>query len=301
MTINESVIDFKRYLKRRNYSPHTIKNYLHVVKHFLMWIDVPVEEVGKEQVITYIEQQLGRKIAAKTINCQLVGIRQFYRYLREEESLEIKAPVPRGHSLRLPKPLPRYLHDEEVGLFLKVVTKKRDLAIFLVMLRCGLRVDEVAKLTLDAIYYRRSRILISNGKGGKGRVVYFSNDAAEALADYLDIRLVAKERKIFLVEKGPCKGQPISVRGIQKRIEYYSKISGISVSCHQLRHTMATQLLNADADLVTLQDLLGHTLIKTTQIYAKVSNRKVQRDYHKAMDVILQSNKGKAGGMDETQ
>jgi len=91
------------------------------------------------------------------------------------------------------------------------------------------------------------------------------------------------------------------VRGIQKRIEYYSKMSGISVSCHQLRHTMATQLLNADADLVTLQDLLGHTLIKTTQIYAKVSNRKVQRDYHKAMDVILQSNKGKAGGMDETQ
>jgi len=266
-----------------------------------MWINVPVEDVGKEQVILYIEQQLERKIAAKTINCQLVGIRQFYRYFREEESLEIKAPVPRGHSLRLPKPLPRYLHDEEVDLFLKVIKKKRDFAIFKLMLRCGLRVDEVANLTLDAIDYKRSRIIVSNGKGGKGRVVYFSNDAAEALADYLDIRLSTKQRKVFLVEKGLCKGQPISVRGIQKRIEHYSKMSGISVSCHQLRHTMATQLLNADADLVTLQDLLGHTLIKTTQIYAKVSNRKVQRDYHKAMDAILQGNKIKAGSMGETQ
>lgn len=301
MTINESVIDFKRYLKRRNYSLHTIKNYLHVVQHFLMWIDVPVEEVGKEQVIGYIEQQLERKIAAKTINCQLVGIRQFYRYLRDEECLEIKAPVPRGYSLRLPKPLPRYLHDDEVDRFLKAISKKRDLAIFTLMLRCGLRVHEVASLPLDAIDYRRSRILVADGKGGKDRVVYFSNDAAEALADYLDVRPSTKERKVFLVEKGSCLGHPISVRGIQKRIEYYSKRTGISVSCHQLRHTMATQLLNADADLVTLQDLLGHTMIKTTQIYAKVSNRKVQRDYHKAMDAILQSNQEKAGIRDQSQ
>jgi site-specific recombinase XerD len=274
-------------LKRRNYSPHTIKNYLHVAQHFLMWINVPVEEVGKAQVAGYIEQQLARKIAAKTINCQLVGIRQFYRYLREEEGLEITAPVPRGYSLRLPKPLPKYLHDEAVDRFLKAISKKRDFAIFKLMLRCGLRVQEVANLTLDVIDYRHSKILIVAGKGGKDRMVYFSNDTADALADYLDIRPATKERRIFLVEKGSCKGQPISVRGIQKRIEYYSRTSRVPVSCHQLRHTMATQLLNADADLVTLQDLLGHTMIKTTQIYAKVSNRKVQRDYHKAMYIIL--------------
>jgi len=71
-------------------------------------------------------------------------------------------------------------------------------------------------------------------------------------------------------------------------MEYYARKTGLDVSCHQLRHTMATQLLNADADLVTIQDLLGHTRIKTTQRYAKISNVKVQRDYYKAMEVVLQ-------------
>ena len=88
--------------------------------------------------------------------------------------------------------------------------------------------------------------------------------------------------------KGPMKDKPISVRGIQKRMEHYAQKSGIEVSCHHLRHTMATQLLNADADLVTIQDLLGDSRITTTQSYCRVSNLKVQRDYYKAMEVVLQ-------------
>jgi site-specific recombinase XerD len=91
-----------------------------------------------------------------------------------------------------------------------------------------------------------------------------------------------------LVEKGPYRGKPISVRGIQKRMEYYARKAGVKISCHQLRHTMATQLLNAEADLVTIQDLLGHTRMKTTQRYCKVSNVKVQRDYYKAMQKVMQ-------------
>ena len=83
-------------------------------------------------------------------------------------------------------------------------------------------------------------------------------------------------------------GAPLSVRGIQKRIEYYARKSGLDVSCHRLRHTMATQLLNADADLATIQDLLGHEQITTTQRYCQVANIKVQRDYYKAMEVVLQ-------------
>ena len=84
------------------------------------------------------------------------------------------------------------------------------------------------------------------------------------------------------------RGKPLSVRGIQKRIEYYARKSGLDVSCHRLRHTMATQLLNADADLATIQDLLGHGQITTTQRYCRVANLKVQRDYYKAMEVVLQ-------------
>jgi len=114
-----------------------------------------------------------------------------------------------------------------------------------------------------------------------------SEDARAALMVYLDKRS-SKAKGLFLVQKGPMRGRPLSVRAIQKRIEYYARKSSLEVSCHWLRHTMATQLLNADADLVTIQDLLGHGQITTTQRYCRVANIKVQRDYYKAMEVVLQ-------------
>jgi len=190
--------------------------------------------------------------------------------------------------LREPHPLPRYLHDNELQLFLESVPSTRDLAMFMLMLRCGLRVQEVINLTLDVIDYRRSRIQIKSGKGGKDRIVYISNDAAIALAKYLRKRPRTGEKQIFLAEKGRCKGKPISVRAVQKRIEHYAREIGVSVTCHRLRHTMATQLLNADADIVSIQEMLGHTRIKTTQRYSKLLNLKVQRDYFKAMEVVME-------------
>ena len=120
------------------------------------------------------------------------------------------------------------------------------------------------------------------------RVVYLSEDALRALETYMQKRKWSKGKKVFLVQKGPLKGKPISVRGIQKRIEHYAAKAEIAASCHQLQHTMATQLLNADADLVTIQDLLGHSRITTTQCYCRVSNLKVQRDYYKAIKVVMQ-------------
>ena len=107
------------------------------------------------------------------------------------------------------------------------------------------------------------------------------------VAAYIKQRLSLRVKKIFLVQKGTHKGKPLSVRGIQKRMEYYAKKAGLPISCHQLRHAIATQLLNADADLVSIQDLLGHTRIKTTQRYCRVSNLKVQRDYFKAMKEVI--------------
>jgi len=104
----------------------------------------------------------------------------------------------------------------------------------------------------------------------------------------LKARPASRARKIFLSEKGESKGQPISIRGIQRRMERYARKAKIKLSCHHLRHTMATQMLNADTDLSTIQDLLGHSSVKTTQRYCRISNLKVQRDYFKAMEVIMQ-------------
>jgi site-specific recombinase XerD len=253
----------------------------------VVWVAIPIDEVNSEDIKRYIDILLDKRLTAQTINAHLIALRRFYGYLIDEVTSRISNPVSRGMSLRVPNPLPQHLQDPEVTRFFKAVTKPRDTAIFMIMLRCGLRVEEVAGLTLRDIDYSRSQIMVRCGKGNKDRVVYISNDAASALAKYLRKRPVTLEKGIFLVEKGVYRGKPISVRGIQKRVEYYSKKSGIKVSCHQLRHTMATQLLNADADIVTIQDLLGHSRIKTTQRYCRLSNNKAQRDYYKAMDNIM--------------
>jgi site-specific recombinase XerD len=178
------------------------------------------------------------------------------------------------------------LKDSDVERFLAVITDRRDKAMFMVMLRCGLRVEEVSRLTMNALELKRNRLFVAHGKGDRDRVVYISKDARSALDAYIAIR--PKAKGLFLVEKGPRTGTPISVRGIQKRIEYYARISGVGVSCHSLRHTFATELLNADADISTIQDLLGHTHITTTQRYCRVSNLKVQRDYYKAIERVLE-------------
>jgi site-specific recombinase XerD len=280
------LIGYRRSLKRKNYSNHTIKNYLNILQHFTGWVPVSLTEVTRREIGAYVDHLWRKRRKPKTITCHLQTIRLFFDYLIHEEGMDLVNPVTRV-SIRLPKPLPRHLKDDQVNRLLTVITDLRDRAMFLLMLRCGLRVEEVAKLTLDAIEYPRRRLLVLNGKGGKDRVVYLSADVLSALEVYLKNRS-SKAKGLFLVQKGPETGKPISVRGIQKRMEYYARQSQVKVSCHQLRHTMATQLLNADAGLATIQDLLGHSQITTTQRYCRVSNLKVQRDYYQAIQVVME-------------
>ena len=288
MDIIDSIINFRRFLKRRNCAKGTVKNYMNSLKNFAIWIDRPIEEVVNQDILAYIDYLLDKRLRPKTINNNLDSIRGFYNYLQNEEKAVNSNPVKKGYCLRLGRPLPKHLRDEQAQKLFKLIKTPRDQAIFMLMLRCGLRVEEVANLTLDAIDLKRGQILIFKGKGAKGRVVYFSKDTYDALVGYMKIRRPLRTQGLFLVEKGTYKGKEISVRGIQKRIEYYSKKSGVKVSCHHLRHTMATQLLNAGADLEIIQDLLGHSKITTTQRYCKVSNLRVQRDYYKAMENVLQ-------------
>jgi site-specific recombinase XerD len=287
----ETIERYRRSLKRKNFSAHTVKNYVHRMHMFALWLRVPLEKTTRREIGAYVDHLLEKKLSPKTITCHLQTIRLFFDYLVDEEGMALENPV-RKISIRLPKPLPRHLKDGEVEKFLSVVKDPRDRAMFLLMLRCGLRVEEVARLTAGAVDYRKRQVFVFNGKGAKGRVVYLSDDARLALEAYLQKRS-SKKKEMFLVQKGPLTGAPISVRGIQQRIEHYARKSGLPVSCHRLRHTFATQLLNADADLATIQDLLGHEHITTTQRYCRVANLKVQRDYYKAMETVLQRTQAK--------
>ena len=287
MQMTNVIVNFRRYLKRRNYSQHSVKYYLNIIRQYVLWLNIPLEQATAEKIDDYIDYLHNKRLQPASINLYLAIIRVFYNYLRYNEKIKLLNPIRNTRRLRVPKPLPRCLRDQEVDQFFNMIKNKRDFAMFKLMLRCGLRVEEVSNLTLGAIDLKRRRIIIYNGKGSKDRVVYISDDAREALITYLKLRSHYRVKKVFLVEKGNFKGQPISVRGIQKRIEYYSKKTGIKVSCHRLRHTMATQLLNAEAEVETIQDLLGHNWITTTQRYCKVSNLKVQKDYFKAMSNVL--------------
>lgn len=293
MAMTDAIVRYRRFLKRRNVSPNTIKNYLSSLKHFVVWIDVRLEAVSRRKIMAYVDHLLGKRLRPKTINCYLNSICQFYHYLSEEEGLPMVNPVRKASIMKLPRSLPRHLKEEQLGLFFKEVKGYRDQAVFTLMLRCGLRVEEVAHLSLGNIDRNRRTLLIQDAKGAKDRMVYLSQDALRALAEYLRVRRPGpKVKRVFLVEKGPLTGQPLSIRGIQKRMEYYARRAHLRISCHHLRHTMATQMLNADADLSTIQDLLGHNSIRTTQRYCRVSNLKVQRDYYKAMEVIMQRSAG---------
>lgn len=279
-------------MKRKNVSPNTVKNYLHGLKHFVVWLNVPIEMVTYSKIGVYIDHLLGNRLKPKTINCYLNSACQFYRYLSDEEGIQVVNPVKKPNIMRLSRGIPKHLKEEQIETLFRHLKGRRDKAMFTLMLRCGLRVEEVAHLTQSDIDLKRRMLLIQDGKGAKDRIVYISNDALHALLDYLKVRPSNKVKNVFLVEKGPLTGQPISIRGIQKRMEYYARKTNLRISCHHLRHTMATQMLNADADISTIQDLLGHSSIRTTQRYCRVSNLKVQRDYYKAMEVIMQRTAG---------
>jgi len=281
------IVNFRRYLKRRNYSPHTLKYYLNVIRQYVLWLNVPLEQAGVDNIEDYIDYLHQKRMQPASINLYLAIIRVFYSYLKYEEKVELVNPVKANCRLRVPKPLPRAVREEQIDQLFEVIKSKRDWAMFRLMLRCGLRVEEVAHLSLGDIDLKQKRIMVLDGKGGKDRVVYISDDAAKGLVSYLKLRAHLRAKKLFLVEKGDYKGQPISVRGIQKRMEYYAQKTKLKISCHHLRHTMASQLLNADAEVVSIQDLLGHNWISTTERYCKVSNVKVKRDYFNAMEKIL--------------
>ena len=287
MDPTEMIYRYRRFLRRVNYSKITVRNYVFNIKCFFEWVIVPIDEVTYNVIFEYIGFLHNRRLKPKTINSYLYGIRRFYDYLKFEERINIINPVKSTYRQILPKPLPKFLKEQEIKILFDRITDKKDIAMFMLMLRCGLRVGEVANLTFHAIDFERKSILVLNGKYRKDRIVYMSHDTINALQAYIKVRPTSRLRKVFMVQNGRYRGNPLSIRSIQKRIENYAKETGLTVSCHRLRHTMATQLLNADAMLVTVQELMGHECIISTQRYAKVSNTKVRRDYFKAMEFVM--------------
>ena len=153
--------------------------------------------------------------------------------------------------------------------------------MFTLMLHAGLRVGEVCRLRVADVQLTPEHVpfLRLQGKGVQERVVYLSAAAAQLLDEYLKERAEDSPPQIFL----NYQGQPISITGIQLRLAHYCRRADIWVTCHQLRHTYASRMIAADVPITSVQKLLGHNSIYTTQLYIEVTDNKVKREYQAAM------------------
>ena len=185
--------------------------------------------------------------------------------------------------MREPQRLPRPVREHDLKRFFSAIETPRDRAMFLLMLRCGLRIGEVASLRvadlfLDEEYPR----LVVQGKGSRERGVYLSRQAEHALRDYAEKRPESDSEYVFLsyLKEG------LSTTAIHKRLMRYRQTAGIQITAHRLRHSFANDLLNADAPITSIQKLMGHRWLETTQNYVRANDRQVQADYYQACEKI---------------
>jgi site-specific recombinase XerD len=170
------------------------------------------------------------------------------------------------------------------------ITHPMDQALFGLMMRCGLRVSEVVTLTLQDIAWEQGALRIEQGKGRKDRYVYLSSDTVASLQACLALRPGGiPGDAVFWNRKRPR--QSLSIKAIQKKMERYAQAAGVEATCHQLRHTFASNLLEHGAEIVTIKDLLGHESVHSSERYARVSNRKIKQEYMKTMRKVLQHSK----------
>jgi site-specific recombinase XerD len=192
--------------------------------------------------------------------------------------------------LRRGRPLPKGLSQEQVGQLFAPIQHPLDRALFLLMLRCGLRVSEVVRLKLQDLDWSQQAVLVEQGKGRRDRRVYLSTDAVTSVQECLKQRpSVVPGDRLFWNRKRPSRA--LSVKAVQKTMARYAHAAGVTASCHRLRHTFASNLLEQGAEIVSIRELLGHASISSSERYAKVSNQRVKQVYVTTMQKILQQSK----------
>src|SRR5438132_1887505 len=277
---------FCAYLRTRNYSPHTIENYGRDLRLFFAPLTQDLCTVSWREVDTFIQQQHAAHLAATTINRRLNAVKHFFEYLVMERQTLATNPVKPSHLLRQGRPLPKKLSQDQVRTLFTQITNPLDHALYLLILRCGLRVSEVARLRRSDLDWEQQSLRIDQGKGRKDRVVYVSADALAALRTCLAVRPPAVPGEVlFWNQKRPQRA--LSSKGMQKKMERYAKAAGIKASCHSLRHTFASNLLEEGAEVISIRELLGHASVASSERYARLSNRRVKQEYLLTMRKVI--------------
>jgi site-specific recombinase XerD len=284
--IRQTAIDqFQAYLARRQFSAHTVASYTSDLRLFFTEVAVPLGQVSFHEVDQFVESQQQYSRSWATINRRLNALKHFFDFCLDQQ-LVAGNPVKPSHFVRRGRPLPKALSLEQVQRLFDQIDHPMDRALFLVILRCGLRVSEVAQLKLEQIDWEQQALHIVQGKGRKDRRVYMSPDAVASVQQCLAQHPGARAQGYVFWNRKRAQ-QPLSVKAIQKKMERYAKAAGITASCHSLRHTFASNLLEHGAEVVAIRDFLGHSQIASSERYAKISSQKIKQEYMRTMQKIL--------------
>jgi tyrosine recombinase XerC len=287
----QEVVDrFVHYFQtEKNAFPYTIRNYTIDLRDFFRFLSskqiVSLEHVDKYMIRGYLSFLMKNGIEKGSISRKMSAIRSFYKFLNREKILT-ENPVALLTSPKIDRRLPSFLTIKEVeALLLAADTTKpqglRDRALLELLYASGLRVSEIVSLNMDGIDLETREIRVI-GKGSKERIVLMGIPAANALKDYINrgrnVLLRGKVNNAVFINR---LGNRIPVRRVQKIIDTISKKAGFNkrVYPHLLRHTFATHLLDGNADLRIVQELLGHASLSTTQVYTHVSKSQSRKIY----------------------
>ncbi len=281
----------KLYLQdmhRRNCKPVSIISAAHVLKHFLSFLSSlgrkEIEEVTRADLEAFVEHEQDRGLKIRSVRTYLSHAHAFLNFLIEEEILSAEI-LRKRIWLRLPQDLPRAIDPDDVERLLSVIAHSRDRALILVLLRTGMRIGELLETKVSDVNLKERTITIWQGvKNRRARVVYFSDDARDALRQWLEHRDATKG---YLFH--PEWGERMSYGGARYIFVKYLRAAGLShrgYTLHCLRHTFASEMLNAGMRLESLQQILGHDCIEMTRRYARLTDKTRREEYFRAMKKI---------------
>ncbi len=285
----EHVEAYFRHMTRCSRRPRTLDCRWLTIVIFLGMIKAKgktrLEEITRRDVEAFIEYEQDRGIKITTIRMRLTGVQAFLRHL-VEEGIVSSDVFGKRIRLQLPDRLPRAMEPEDLQKLLSVLEGTRDRAMILVLLRTGMRIGELLNTKVADVYMNERRIEIYEAaKNRMGRVVYLSDDALTALSAWYAER---NPRNEYLFYAQGRRGTMCYSTGRARVMKYFEKagITHKGYTVHTLRHTFATELLNAGMRLECLQVLLGHRNIEETRRYARLTDKTREDEYFKAMAII---------------
>jgi integrase/recombinase XerC len=303
ISLSRAIDDFETYVRdERRFSPRTVLAYRTDLDRFANFWErefanvsagkTPLSKVDTLAVRSYLASLHRAKLAHRSLARHLSTLRSFFRWACREGHLD-RSPAKGLATPKLPKPLPRAMTMPDTERLLSTDDEswipERERALFELLYASGLRVSEAAGLDLEDVDFS-ARLVRVTGKGSRERIVPFGEAAADALREYLPTRAALRHRaELGGVEDGEplflnARGGRLTTRSMARLLKRRLRAAGLpeEISPHALRHTFATHLLQAGADLRAIQELLGHASLSTTQKYTHLDVARLREVYRNA-------------------